>query len=338
MRKRRWRGWEGDVEIRILCFALAASIASTVPAVTGPAKAGHYRNEARPSTGPAQAGHYRNEARPSTGPAQAGHYRDEAKPRTDPAEAGHYRDETQTQITDARDAGLGSAQTIVEIDTGKLKGDPGMLAWAPDGKALYLQMIERDRKGAVTSTKHYVIAVAEKTITSAESQPAWVGAYWAWKAAPSSPAASTFKIVPSERDEVKHAVAPVGDLAKGGAGGDGRNMGTSAAEAVAAQATAQKVHIWALKVDGETIGEWVNEAVTPGSNFSWAPAPAHLLAYTRRDGGPLLLLDDQGRRTTLAGAKNASFPAWSDEGTRIAWLEKKDRRKYDLMIAGIAAK
>ena len=289
-----------------LCLAVAATFAVTGPAVTSPAKAGHYRDEARPPT--------------------------------DPVEAGHDRNETQTQITDARDAGLGSPQTIVELDTGKLKGDPGMLAWAPDGKALYLQTIERDRKGAVTSTKHYVIAVAEKTLTSVGSQPAWVGPYWGWKAAPSSPAAAAFKIVPSEREEVKHAVAPVGDLAKGGTGADGRNMGTSVGEAVAAQATAQKVHIWALKVDGETIGEWVNEGVTPGSNFSWAPAPAHLLVYAKREGGPLSLLDDKGRKTALTGAKNASFPAWSDEGTRIAWLEKKDRRKYALMIAGIAAK
>jgi len=273
----------------------------------------------------------------STGPA----VRDpQGRPelRRSSAKAGHDRNEAQTLITDARDAGLGSPQTIVELDTAKLKGDPGMLAWAPDGKALYLQMIERDRKGTVTSTKHYVVAVAEKTFTGVESQPAWVGPYWGWKAAPSSPAAAAFRIVPSEREEVKHTVAPVGDIAKGGAGGDGRNMGTSVGEAVAAQATAQKVHIWALKVDGETIGEWVNEAVTPGSNFSWAPAPAHLLVYTNRDGGPLALLDDKGRKTTLTGAKNASFPAWSDEGARIAWLEKKDRRKYDLMIADIAAK
>ena len=244
----------------------------------------------------------------------------------------------QTQISDARDAALVSPETIVELDTGKLKGDPSMLAWAPDGKALYLQMVERDRKGVVTSTKHYLIALAEKTTTAVTSQPAWVGPYWGWKAAPASPAAAAFKIVPSEREEVKHAVAPVGDLAKGGAGSDGRNMGTSVGEAVAAQATAQKVHIWALKVDGETIGEWVNEAVTPGSNFSWAPAPAHLLVYTRREGGPLALLDDKGHKTTLTGAKNASFPAWSDEGGRIAWLEKRDRRKYDLMIAGVTAK
>jgi len=290
------------VESPLLCFALAATLA-----VTGPAKAGHCRSEVVQAFRPAVT-------------------------------AGHNNERAQRQITDASDAALVSPETIVEIDASKLKGDPGMLAWAPDSKVLYLQMIERDRKGAVTSTKHFVIAITEKTIASVDSQPAWVGPYWTWKAAPSSPAASTFKIVPSEREEIKHAMAPVGDLAKGGVGGDGRNMGTSASEAVAAQATAQKVHIWALKVESETIGEWVNEAVTPGSTFSWAPAPVHALIYAKRDGGPLSLLDDKGRKQTLAGARNASFPAWSHDGRRVAWLERKDRRKYDLMTAGISAK
>ena len=91
-------------------------------------------------------------------------------------------------------------------------------------------------------------------------------------------------------------------------------------------------------MSGETIGEWVNEGVTPGSNFSWAPAPAHAILYARRDGGPLSLLDDKGRKQALTGAKNASFPAWSDDGGRIAWLEKKERRKYDLLIAAISPK
>jgi hypothetical protein len=246
---------------------------------------------------------------------------------------------TQTIVTDARNAALSPPETIVEVDTARLKGDPGMLAWSPDGKTIYLQMVERDRKGAVTSTRHYVIAVAEKAVRNVDAQPAWVGAYWGWKAAPASPAAAAFKIVPSERDEVKHAVAPVGDLAKGGAaGGDGRSMGSTVGEAVSAAATAQTLHIWSLKIHDDTIGEWVNEAVTPGSNFSWAPAPAHLIVYAKRDGGPLSLLDDTGRKQTLAGAKNASFPAWSDDGGRIAWLEQRDRKKYDLVVAAISAK
>ena len=246
----------------------------------------------------------------------------------------------QTIITDARDATLAPPTAIVEIDTARLKGEPGMLAWSPDGQALYLQMIERDRKGAIASTKHYLIAIAEKTTKDADGQPAWAGKYWAWKSAPASPAAAAFTIVPAERQEVKRAVAPVGDLAKGGgSGGDGRGMtGSSVGEAISAAAAAQTLHIWSLAINGETIGEWVNEAVTPGSTFSWAPAPAHLIVFARRDGGPLTLLDDKGRKQPLTGAKSAAFPAWSEDGMRIAWLEKKERRKYDLMIAGVAAK
>jgi hypothetical protein len=243
----------------------------------------------------------------------------------------------QTIVTDAREAALVSPAAIVEVDTSKLKGDPGMLAWAPDGKSLYLQMNERDRQDAITSTKHYVVSIAEKRIAAVDNQPTWVGTYWAWKAAPNSPASPAFKITPSERQEVKHAVAPVGELAKGG-GGDSRGLPTSSVgEAMSAAATAQTLHIWALAINNETIGEWVNEGVTPGLNFSWAPAPAHLIVYAKRDGGPLSLLDDRGRKQALAGAKNASFPAWSDDGEKIAWLEKKDRRKYDVMVAGISA-
>src|SRR5471030_684275 len=171
------------------------------------------------------------------------------------SEAGHDRSAVaQTLVTDARDATLVSPQAIVEIDTGKLKGEPGMLAWSPDGKTLYLQMLERDRKGAVTSTRHYVIGIAEKSTSGVDSQPAWVAKYWEWKAAPVSPATAAFKIVPSEREEVKHAVAPVGEMAKGGgAGGDGRvSPGSTVGEALSAAATAQTLHIWALTLNGET--------------------------------------------------------------------------------------
>lgn len=268
------------------------------------------------------------------GPANAGHYQ------AGSAEAAHYQDAGQAPIADARQAVLAAPETIVEIDTGKLKGDPGMLAWSPDGKAMYVQMIERDRKGIVTSTKHYVVVIAGKTIAAADSQPPWAGKYWAWKAAPASPAAASFKIVPSEREEVKRAVAPVGELAKGGGAGSGGPgiAGSTVGEAMSAAATAQKLHIWALAINGETIGEWVNEGVTPGSNFGWAPAPVRLIVYARRDGGPLTLLDGSGRKQALAGAKNASFPAWSEDGARIAWLEKRDRRKYDLVVADLSTK
>ena len=77
-------------------------------------------------------------------------------------------------------------------------------------------------------------------------------------------------------------------------------MGSTVGEAVSAAATAQTLHIWSLTIHDDTIGEWVNEAVTPGSNFR-APAPAHLIVYAKRDGGPLSLLTtrDASRRSPV---------------------------------------
>jgi hypothetical protein len=50
------------------------------------------------------------------------------------------------------------------------------------------------------------------------------------------------------------------------------------------------------------------------------------------------VLDAAARRQELAGAKAAILPAWSNDGTKLAWLERKDRKKFDLKIAEIAAR
>ena len=88
----------------------------------------------------------------------------------------------------------------------------------------------------------------------------------------------------------------------------------------------------------ETIGEWITEPVLPGVNFAWAPAPISLLVFAKREGGPLTVLDPSGRKQELTGAKAALLPAWSNDGTKLAWLERKDRKKYDLKIAEISSR
>jgi hypothetical protein len=254
--------------------------------------------------------------------------------------AATFGDRGQPPAADARGIALASPQVIVEVDTGKLKGEPGMLAWSPDGKDLYIQMVERDRRGAITSAKHYLAAIDGKSLKGVDAQPPWAAIYWTWKSNQASPAAPAFKIAVENRQEIRRATAAVGNLAKGGGGGaDGRGIpGTSAEEAVAANASSQTLNIYALKVAGETLGEWVNEPVTPGLNFGWAPAPSRLIAYAKREGGPLTVLDQSGRKQTLTGAKNASFPAWSNDGSRLAWLERTDRKKFDLIVADVSTK
>ena len=162
-----------------------------------------------------------------------------------------------------------------------------------------------------------------------------------WKSAQASPALATFRIDIEERNETRRAVAaPVGgDLAKGGStGGDRSNVGSTASDAAAAAYASQEQHIYALKTKGQTIGEWADEPVTPGTTFGWAPAPARLLVFARRDGGPLVVLDDQGRKQDFDQTKPASLPAFSDDGTKLGWLQRKGRNKFDLMVAEVSAR
>ena len=94
--------------------------------------------------------------------------------------------------------------------------------------------------------------------------------------------------------------------------------------------------VYTLRVKGESLGEWINEAVVPGVNFGWAPAPAALLAYTKRTGGPIVVLDEQGHKQELSGPKDAIVPAWSENGARMAWVERVDRKKLNVMVADIS--
>ncbi|HEV2984671.1 MAG TPA: hypothetical protein VGX46_09790 [Vicinamibacterales bacterium] len=244
--------------------------------------------------------------------------------------------QTIAAASDARQVTLSISQPIVEIDTAKLKGEVAQLAWSPDGTELYLQTSERDPRGNIKSARHYVVSPATKTIKGVDLEPQWASKYWAWKAAQASPASPAFKIdVTSRQETVRATAAPTGGvLARGGTADP--LQGTTAEDVFMATNQSQQAQIYTLKVRDQTIGDWVNEPVRPGVNFGWAPAPLHLLTYARREGGPLVVLDEAGNKQELTGARAAVLPAWSDNGSHIAWLERKDKRKYQLMLADVS--
>jgi hypothetical protein len=240
---------------------------------------------------------------------------------------------------DAANVTLSIAEPIADLDMGKLKGEPARLAWSADKTEFYLQTVERDGHGTVKSAKHYVVSAASRTVKSVDREPEWASKYWAWKSAQASPGAAAFKIaVDGPRQETVRATsAPTGGaLAKGGTGNP--LEGTTVADVAAAVDQSQMRTIYTLKLNGEPLGDWVNEPVTPGSNFSWAPAPTTMIVFARRNGGPLVVVDAAGHRQQLAGAKAAVLPAWSNDGTRLAWLERGDKKKYNLMAADISLK
>jgi hypothetical protein len=44
-------------------------------------------------------------------------------------------------------------------------------------------------------------------------------------------------------------------------------------------------------------------------------------------------MDAKGSKQEVAGSKDAILPAWSPDGSRLAWLQKDGKKKYELRIA-----
>ncbi len=226
------------------------------------------------------------------------------------------------------------ASAPVELDLGKLKGEPSRLAWAADGSQLYLQTAARDSRGLVTATHHYLVGPDGRVTKTIDQEPAWAATYWAKKSAQSAPSLPTFRIAVEQRQDTARATgAPMGGaLARGGTDTSGEHggQGVSAGEAGAAAFQSQTVNVITLRLKGEVIGEWINQPVVPGSTFGWAPAGGRIAFVSKS--GALIVMDPEGRKDTIAGTANASLPAWSDDGGRIAFLERTGKKKVVLRI------
>jgi hypothetical protein len=233
-----------------------------------------------------------------------------------------------------------SSPTIVtEIDPGKLGGDPLRLAWGTNG-TLYLRVAQTDRWGNERA-KHYLVAThtPPAKVTPTGEEPAWAAVYWASKSELRAPGDPLFRIEVESRIETAKSTntANGGDLAGMSsaalpptAGGQGVPQGMVADAA----SKSQQVTIVSMKAKGQPLGEWANAHPEPGMRFGWAPSPMSVLAYVDRD-KQLALLDREGHKLQVPGTMDVLFPAWSPDGKQIAYLQKKDKKKYSLMIVDV---
>ena len=97
------------------------------------------------------------------------------------AMAAQARQLTRTKLT------ISAPAPIVEIDTKKLEGELLRLSWAPDGKQMYLQTVERDKSGAIKAVHHYLLTLDSKAPSKTDQEPDWSTAYWGWKSAQAAP-------------------------------------------------------------------------------------------------------------------------------------------------------
>jgi hypothetical protein len=229
---------------------------------------------------------------------------------------------------DASSVTLSPPTVIVELDTGKLKGDLARLAWSPDAQQIYVQTVERDRAGS--RMRHYVLGLDNQPPRGVDSEPAWAGAYWFWKSGRAAPGLPTFMIDVEQRQKRLTATAtPMGgDLARGapeGASATGMSGGGQAAY------QSQMTDTFILKLKGEVIGEFVNAPAVPGLTFGWGPSGTGLIAFANRD-GLLVIMDSQGRKQEVASSKAVLLPAWTEDGKQLAYLEKTGKKKFVLKV------
>lgn len=233
--------------------------------------------------------------------------------------------------------------SILEIDIDRMKGQPSKLAWSPDGRELYLELLEGPF-GKGGRTRHLVIGVADGKQKTVDAVPAWAVASWNRKSGQLSPDDPAFRIgVETSQRQERMASAPMGgDMARGapGAGGDigGGAGGTSSGEAIAAAANQQLVTVNAMKLAGETIGEFVNSVIVPGYTFGWGPAGSRIIVFAKPKGGELVVMDSAKKKQEIDGTKDAVLPAFSEDGTKLAWLKRDGRGRFSLHVANVSAR
>lgn len=236
---------------------------------------------------------------------------------------------------------------VAELDMDVLGGQPFRLGWSPDGSQLYVQTLEGSWADANTgraSAKlhHYLFRLdgsVGRNLSSAEREalqapPDWFAAYWNGKNGQHAPDAPELRIeLKTEPRKVQTTASPMGgDLAKGGVSG----TGASAGDAAAAAYGSQWVPVNTMVYKGEIVGEFVNSVIVPGLTYGWGPPGSGALAYAALNTGRVTIIDYLGMRSVIGGTKDALLPAWSQDGTRLAWLQKDGRKKYQLYVATIS--
>ena len=234
-----------------------------------------------------------------------------------------------------------SPSTSIDLDLGKLTGGLLLrrLAWSPDGSEIYLMTYDANRDASIKKEYHYLIPTATGQPKQIDEQPEWAATYWTWKSAQASPDDPTLKIQVAEQKKRDNAVAlPFGDdLARGGtsAGAAGAAGGASSDSVMEAARAMQTNDVRTLSLKGQVIGEWINHPTVPGQTFGWAPKGTGLIAYAEQKSGKLILMNGAGDRKKIDGTKNVVLPAWTDDGTRLAYLEGRGRNRFVLVVASV---
>lgn len=206
---------------------------------------------------------------------------------------------------------IGAPATVAEIDLGKIKGELRQIAWSSDATQFYIQTADGDKPGDLVH--HFVIAATGGAIVSTPSEPDWAAEYWRFKSDRSAPGMPDLMIdVKQTFERIKIGTGSAGAADRTAPGADSRNSPGNVERAM----DGQKESVIRLVLLDEPISVFVNERPIPGAQFGWGPASSGAIAYVN-DAGHLMLFDRRKHKPTVAGAKDALLPAWTQDGSRV---------------------
>ena len=221
-------------------------------------------------------------------------------------------------------------RAVAEVDTGKLKGDLSRLSFGVPEGSVYLRVAERDRWGN-ERPKHYLLTLAGGAVTQIEEEPAGALTYWSSKSGSVAPGVPDLAFKIESAQETKTAVGSTKEAP--GVPNPFRSDPTSS-QVAADVASAQRIMTTTLRLKGQLIAEAKNQPLVPGFTFGWGPSRSGLLVFADTN-GRLAILDRDGKKAEVPGTSNVVLPAGSPDAQQIVYLQKKDKKKFTLMVVEV---